>query len=109
MPTVLIAYDISRDDHRSRVAATLQTWGDRIQRSVFICTLDPTELTDLARRIRDIIDTRTDAIHIVPLCGTCWSGITLIGQATTQPDQLYWAVFQTTTEASEPPKQPMGM
>jgi CRISPR-associated protein Cas2 len=93
MPTVLICYDISQDNARARVAATLQTWGERIQRSVFICTLDPDDLTELIQRLRILIDTRTDAIHVVPLCGTCWTGINVLGQATIDPDHLYWAVL----------------
>lgn len=93
MPTVLVCYDISRDDSRARVAATLQIWGDRIQRSVFICTLEPDDLADLATRVAAIIDTRTDAVHIVPVCGTCWEGIDVLGQATVDPDQMYWAVL----------------
>ena len=88
MPTVLICYDISRDDNRARVAATLQVWGDRIQRSVFVCTLEPADRTDRTDRVTAIIDTRTDAVHIVPLCGTCWDGINVLGQATIDPDQL---------------------
>ncbi|GLI00898.1 CRISPR-associated endonuclease Cas2 [Phytohabitans aurantiacus] len=93
MPTVLVCYDISRDDVRARVAATLQIWGDRIQRSVFLCTLEPADLADLTTRVAAIIDTRTDAVHIVPVCGTCWQGITVLGQATVDPDELYWAVL----------------
>jgi CRISPR-associated protein Cas2 len=92
MPTVLVCYDISRDEHRARAAATLQMWGDRIQRSVFVCALEPDDLTELTNRIRAIVDTRTDAVHIVPLCGTCWTGIAMLGQATIDPNHLYWAV-----------------
>lgn len=93
MPTVLVCYDISRDDDRARVAATLQVWGDRIQRSVFVCTLEPADLADLTTRVAAIIDTHTDAVHIVPACGACWDGITVLGQATVDPDELYWAVL----------------
>jgi hypothetical protein len=39
--TVIIAYDISDDRRRSRVAANIQVWGDRVQRSVFLSTLEP--------------------------------------------------------------------
>ena len=35
--TYVIAYDISDDRRRSQVAAVLQAYGDRIQRSVFVC------------------------------------------------------------------------
>jgi CRISPR-associated endonuclease Cas1 len=31
-------------------------------------------------------------ICLVPLCGTCWTGIGVLGQATVDPDQLYWVV-----------------
>ncbi|MFY1585379.1 CRISPR-associated endonuclease Cas2 [Micromonospora sp. WMMD734] len=92
MPTVLITHDISTDTTRARAAATIQTWGDRIQRSVFVCTLDANDLHDLTEQLRQLVNPRTDSIHIVPLCGTCWNGITTIGQATVQPDTLYWAV-----------------
>jgi CRISPR-associated protein Cas2 len=93
VPTVLVCYDISADGTRSRVAAVLQMWGDRIQRSVFLCTLDADDLGGLVTRLRGMIDHRTDAVHVVPLCGTCWDGITVLGQATVDPDVLYWAVL----------------
>ena len=91
--TTLICYDISHDTTRARVAATLQQIGDRIQRSVFICTTEPDELPATEARLRGLIDPDTDAIHLVPLCGTCWDKVVVIGQATVQPDCLYWAVL----------------
>ena len=33
---VVATYDISADSRRSRVAALLQGWGDRVQRSVYV-------------------------------------------------------------------------
>lgn len=93
MPTVLVCYDISRDDARARAAATLQIWGDRIQRSVFVLTLETADLADLTTRLHAIIDTRTDAVHIVPLCRAWFSAITMLGQATVDTDRLYWAVL----------------
>ena len=93
MPTVLVCYDISRDDDRARVAATLQVWGNRIQRSVFVCNLEAADLADLQARVQSIINSRTDAVHVVPLCGACWAGITVLGQASIDPDELYWAVL----------------
>lgn len=91
--TTLICYDISRDSTRARVAALLQQWGERIQRSVFICTIEPADLSALTERLRQTIDPRADAVHVVPLCGTCWDRIDVLGQATTQPERLYWAVL----------------
>lgn len=93
MPTLLVCYDITQDNTRARVAATLQTWGERIQRSVFVITLDHDDLATLTQRLHALIDTRTDAVHLVPLCGTCWTGIKVLGQATVDVGQLYWALL----------------
>jgi CRISPR-associated protein Cas2 len=108
MPSVLVAYHISRDDHRAQVAATLQVWGDRIQRSVFVCTLTVEDLADLTNRLRNIIDTRTDAVHIVPVCRTCWEAITTLGQATVEPERLYWAAFEIIPQAANRAEAGLG-
>ncbi len=50
--TVLVCYDISRDAAWARVAAYLQQWGDRIQRSVFVCALAPEDLDEMVSRSR---------------------------------------------------------
>ncbi|NLI18441.1 MAG: CRISPR-associated endonuclease Cas2, partial [Actinomycetales bacterium] len=39
--TMVVSYDVTRDDRRAKLAALLQTWGDRIQYSVFLLTLAP--------------------------------------------------------------------
>ncbi|WP_189083218.1 CRISPR-associated endonuclease Cas2, partial [Mangrovihabitans endophyticus] len=73
--------------------ALIQMWGNRIQRSVYLCHLDHDDLTDLTDRLTGLIDTRTDAIHILPLCGSCTASTTTLGQATTPTTELYWAVL----------------
>jgi CRISPR-associated protein Cas2 len=88
--TTLVCYDVSRDAARARLAAYLQHWGDRIQRSVFLCLLDPGDLPDFRARVEGMIDPATDAVHIVPMCVTCWSKITVIGQADLEPNRPYW-------------------
>ncbi|WP_189083185.1 CRISPR-associated endonuclease Cas2, partial [Mangrovihabitans endophyticus] len=45
MPTVLITYDITTDTTRAHAAALIQMWGNRIQRSVYLCHLDHDDLT----------------------------------------------------------------
>jgi CRISPR-associated protein Cas2 len=91
--TVLVAYDISRDERRARLAAYLQTWGERLQRSVFVCTVAPDELPELQRRLADMVDPDTDAVHILPTCGACWDRLIAIGQADREPDKPYWMVL----------------
>ena len=45
--TLLAAYDVREDDRRARLAAVLQSLGDRVQKSVFVIILDETELDEL--------------------------------------------------------------
>lgn len=91
--TVLVCYDISADGTRARGAAYLQQWGDRIQRSVFVCAIAPDELDDVRDRLARMIDSNTDAVHLLPACGTCWSKLIVLGQADRELDKPYWAVL----------------
>jgi CRISPR-associated protein Cas2 len=91
--TTLVCYDIVGDQARARVAAALQQWGDRLQKSVFLCTLTHEEQAELIERIREMIDTATDSVYFVDLCGTCWNSVEVLGQATVTPPPLYWAVL----------------
>jgi len=59
--TVLVCYDISRDAARARVAAYRQQWGDRIQRSVFVCVVAPEEMSEMVSRLEEMIDPQKDA------------------------------------------------
>ena len=91
--TTLVCYDITGDNTRARVSAALQQWGDRIQKSVFLCTLTPDDQTELITRLTDMIDTNTDSIYLIDLCRTCWDTAHVIGQTTVTPPPLYWAVL----------------
>lgn len=53
--TVLITYDISADHTRAQVAAYLQQWGDRIQRSVFVCAIAPDDLDQVNTALATMI------------------------------------------------------
>lgn len=91
--TTLVCYDISNDQARARVAAALQKWGDRIQRSVFLCTLTADDQRELVARVREMINTETDSVYFVDLCKDCWGSAEVLGQATVAPPPLYWAVL----------------
>ena len=49
--TLVAAYDGSSDPRRARLAALLQGYGDRIQKSVFIVRADATGIEDLRRDV----------------------------------------------------------
>lgn len=89
---VIIAYDISDDQQRARVAAVLSAWGDRLQKSVFACTMDAEELRETMSRIADLIDPRTDSVHLFHQCATCHEQAAYIGQAVGFDPPRYWVV-----------------
>jgi len=91
--TVVIAYDISQDQRRARAAATLQTYGDRIQRSVFVATIEQPVLQEIRERLNEIIDPDTDSVYVFRQCATCWDAVGIHGQATVTEEPLYWAVL----------------
>jgi CRISPR-associated protein Cas2 len=91
--THVIAYDISDDRRRARVAAALQAYGDRIQRSVFVCTLEAPLLAELRSRIAEIINPDTDSVYIFRQCAACWEAVGIHGQASAAGEPLYWAVL----------------
>ena len=89
----VIAYDVSDDRRRARVARFLEGWGRRVQKSLFECDLDRDELEAVIRRLNELLDLREDRCHLYRLCGECvpfrralgndlepeWEGIVVAG------------------------------
>lgn len=91
--TVLVAYDISDDGARARCAAMLQAVGDRVQRSVYVCIVNPDELDELRARISALIDPEKDVVNFYRQCIACWEGGVSIGASKSHATEPYWAVF----------------
>lgn len=89
---VVVAYDVSNDGRRARLAAVLATWGDRLQRSVFECSLSESDLEDLLARIPGIIEPSTDAVHVFRQCLPCTEVQEQIGQAIPMMEDPYWVL-----------------
>jgi CRISPR-associated protein Cas2 len=79
--THVIAYDISEDNRRARAAAVLQAYGDRIQKSVFVATLDSSTLEEIRGHLAGIVNPRTDSVYVFRQCEACWSTVKVLGQA----------------------------
>lgn len=90
--TLVAAYDVREDDRRARLAATLQVFGDRVQKSVFVITIDPVELDALRARALAIIDADTDSLLMFRQCATCWDAHIPIGQASVPTAVTHWVV-----------------
>jgi CRISPR-associated protein Cas2 len=63
----IVAYDIALDPRRNRIAKILESYGDRIQYSVFLLDLKTAKMVRLHAALRAHIDTNTDSILICDL------------------------------------------
>lgn len=63
----LVAYDISGDRRRSRVARRLREFGDRVQYSVFVVDVRPARLVRLRGMLEDLIDNHVDSVLLCDL------------------------------------------
>ncbi len=59
---LLIAYDISDDGRRDRVAVALQGYGERVQFSVFVVDGRPSDFVRLRSSLNALIDTGVDRV-----------------------------------------------
>ena len=76
---VVISYDIADDRRRTRLAKFLEGFGDRVQYSVFEAELDESQLNDLIRDGRKIIDELEDSLRVYRLCAKCERLIEVMG------------------------------
>jgi CRISPR-associated protein Cas2 len=90
---VIAAYDVSEDSRRARLAALLQSRGDRVQRSVFVLTLDEATLSQLRSLAAEIIDVDRDSLYFFRQCADCWEALDCVGQADPPRQVLYWSVW----------------
>ncbi len=50
-------------------------------------------MQELGDRLSQIINPRTDSIHVFRQCSPCWDAVAVYGQATVTDEPLYWAVL----------------
>lgn len=63
----LVAYDIRDDVRLRRVYDVVRSHGDRLQYSVFICNLTPSEKIGLLSELRGVVHQRIDSIVLIDL------------------------------------------
>lgn len=59
---MVIAYDVSDDRRRTRVAEALQAYGERVQYSVFVVDGRSAQFVRLERRLEFLIDPDQDSV-----------------------------------------------
>lgn len=74
-----VAYDITDDKRRNKVAKILKDFGTRIQYSVFECDTDRRALLRLQSQLEKVVNFSEDTITFYHLCGACEKQIDRIG------------------------------
>ena len=89
---VLVTYDVNTETARGRkrlrhVAKLCVDYGQRVQNSVFECSLTPAEFVEIKAKLLSIIDTESDSIRFY-LLGKNWQNrLETIGRDTSyDPD-----------------------
>lgn len=77
----IIAYDIADNKRRLRVAKTLESWGYRIQESVFQLRLATATLARVRSSLAALISEGDEVIHIYPICSSCTDRADVLGAA----------------------------
>jgi len=79
---VWVIYDISKNKIRNKVIkATEQAGLYRVQKSVFLGTINRTLLDEMVMRVKDLIDPETDSVYIFPMCEPDFKKVITAGQA----------------------------
>jgi CRISPR-associated protein Cas2 len=80
----LIAYDISKNRTRAKLARYLESLGARVQGSVFEIYLNEQLLKQVMKKCKPWIK-EEDSLRIYPLCSTCCGMIKIIGKGNITP------------------------
>lgn len=74
----VIAYDVSDDNRRTKLAKLLLDYGDRMQDSVFEADLEPAEIEKILRRVERFLEP-SDRFCIYRLCADCAKDVRRLG------------------------------
>ena len=79
---VWVIYDISDTKMRNQISKSCKNYGlYRVQKSVFLGTLNKNEIDELSIFCEDTIDEEVDSVYIFPMCEDDFKKVKLLGQA----------------------------
>jgi len=79
---VWVVYDIVDTKIRNQIAKSCKNYGlYRVQKSVFLGTLNKNEIDELSLLCGDTIDDEVDSVYIFPMCEDDFKKVKLLGQA----------------------------
>lgn len=79
---IVVAYDISDNKRRNKVAKLLRQYGIPVNMSVFECMITETQLINITEKISKMIDCKNDKVIYYRMCLNCYTKILY------QPDRI---------------------
>ncbi len=85
----MICFDVADQRRLRKVANELENFGQRVQRSIFECWLDDSDLFELKQRLANCIQAGDDSIRYYSLCTQDIGDIQIDGSGSVSPDMEY--------------------
>ena len=76
----IVAYDITCDKRRRKVANLLEGYGRRVQYSVFECVLSESKYIELQKRLKKRVNLAEDNLRFYPLSRHTWGSVETWGK-----------------------------
>ena len=76
-----IIYDISKDKPRKKMSDSCEQYGlYRVQYSAFLGNVNKNQMDELQLRAEELINEKTDAVYLFPMCEEDFKKVALVGQ-----------------------------
>lgn len=82
----LVAYDIRNDRRLRAVATCMESFGERVQYSVFVCDLSGRELAEMSLQLERLMRLMEDSVMIIDLGGVDAGRFRFLGVHDPLPD-----------------------
>jgi CRISPR-associated protein Cas2 len=89
---VVVSYDIQKDKNRRLIQKTLEGFGERVQYSVFECSISEAQYRELKEKLVLIMDGDTDSIRCYRLCSACCKKVEYQGNGKIMEDDYFFMV-----------------
>lgn len=76
---LVVSYDIVDNKRRTKLAKKLCNYGERVQYSVFECTLNREQYKQMKKEALQFVDLTKDSLRIYRLCNDCRQHIESFG------------------------------
>ncbi|MBV6622629.1 MAG: CRISPR-associated endonuclease Cas2 [Rivularia sp. (in: Bacteria)] len=75
----LVCYDIVSDTRRNKVSKLLESYGLRVQKSVFECVLDEEQYKKISKLLMRLVNKREDQVRFYPMSAHTRCKIAVVG------------------------------